>query len=186
MEISNISVEVNEYLLKRRLQQVYSWGKDRYDTNNLQGCLRSNELKPDIRIGKYFKIPNAERYQAVETLAQKRTQILTLSDSVDFISNQPVSGRLLCFYPDDSLGDGFVAIDSGQFIDDQDCPPWDTWLCFSLLNFEINSSYDLIEIPCLLSWIPEAAIDFIDNAMEQDANDCLIWAVKTEKLLGLY
>lgn len=184
MEISNISVEANEYLLKRRLQQAYAWGNDRYDVNNLQGCLRSNELKPDIRIGKYSKITNAERYLAVETLAQNRTQILT-SNGVDFISDQPVSGRLLCFYPDVSLGDGFVAIDSGQFIDDQDCPPWDTWLYFSLLNFEINSSYDPIEIPCLLSWIPEAAIDLVDKAMEQDANDCLIWAINTEKLLKI-
>jgi hypothetical protein len=84
-------------------------------------------------------------------------------------------GRLLAFDPDASLSDGAAAAETRNFFDDDNTPPWDTWVEYIR---EVPRSPERW-VPFegyLLCWIPAALIDVVERAIYVNPEECLRWA----------
>ncbi|MEF2277721.1 hypothetical protein V3W47_05365 [Deinococcus sp. YIM 134068] len=77
---------------------------------------------------------------------------------------------LLIVDPDSSLSDGAARVASSGYIDDNNIPPWDTWLMVvpPLLASSGSSG--------LLCWVPEWAADLINEGIYVNPEACLSWA----------
>lgn len=76
---------------------------------------------------------------------------------------------LLIVDPDASLSDGAARVASSGYIDDNNIPPWDTWLI--VMPPPPNSSGS----PCLLCWVPEWAAGLVDAGIVVNPEQCLSW-----------
>jgi len=88
----------------------------------------------------------------------------------------------LCFYPELSLKDAVAAKESHGYFNDSDCPPWDTWLYYETDDLECFHDE---EYSCLLSWVPSELITLVDQAINADTYDCLVWAENLYKRLSI-
>ena len=64
-----------------------------------------------------------------------------------------------------AIPDGAAADESDFFIDDNDCPPIDTWFYLS------KSEHGAV----IFAWIPERFIDIVERAREVNALDIFYW-----------
>lgn len=125
---------------------------------------RPLELSPkidicDYNLGVESKIEEINRLNLI-----KAGQIDFQEDKVNAIS-----GRVLVFYPELSLNDGMMVIESAGFIDENDCPPWGTWFHVSYDSVDDNGC-------ALYAWIPEAFVENVTRAQEVDQYNCLVWS----------
>jgi hypothetical protein len=67
-----------------------------------------------------------------------------------------------------ALSDGFI---SGSELGPEELPPWDTWVSV----IEVPSAYSRA-CPCVVSWVPEAAVGAVDRAVVSDYVHYLSWA----------
>jgi hypothetical protein len=101
-------------------------------------------------------------------VSARRSALGTWAQPVPETVSRPSGGRLLCFDPSMTLSDGAALLSSGGFFDNHNVPPWDTWLCFA------DDRY-------LVSWVPPAFVDLVDDGIEVNPEACILWAadVKT-------
>jgi hypothetical protein len=138
------------------------WCKTQLGNGALTNTLRPLELNPHIDIRDYNV-----------SILKKKEEITRLNlIKADLFENQELTlsdihGKILVFYPELSLNDGLMCIESEGFIDENDCPPWATWFYYSP---EIDDDGSM-----LYCWIPQAFISIVDNAIESDAYSCLRW-----------
>lgn len=156
--------------IRLRIPQVMLW----FDSHG--GDLRTPGLKPGV-------------YPPIS---------LTISEAVERISSiratalgpQPpalpgdVQGRLLVTEIDGSFGDSPSAIITNGIIDEDDLPPWDTWL--RAYSEELDSGINFV---VLLSWIPQELVEAVDKAVQEDPTECVQWASEcpfsaTRNILG--
>ena len=138
------------------------WCKTQLGKGTPTNTLRPLELSPhidirDYNVGIVRKKEEIKRLNFIKTTLIEN-QDLTLCDT---------QGKILVFYPELSLNDGLMSIESEGFIDEDDCPPWATWFYYSP---EIDD--DGSRLYC---WIPQAFIHIVDSAMESDQYSCLRW-----------
>ena len=153
-----------------------SWSERYLDVNKLETSLRSSLLKPKSELWDYVT-PDKYIKKSVSKLCEQRSNIIN-SEKINLVENP--TGRILCFRNFLSLKDAAVCRPSFGFIDEEDSPPWDTWLFFLEEDIEQNREYS-----SLYSWVPNSLVYLIDSAIEEDWYDCLIWAETLEKQLGL-
>ena len=127
--------------------------------------------------------PTAEhlrsRKAAIDTLAETRRNLLTAGWEA---RNAPASrrpaadlagGRLLLYRPDENLQDGAAALASERFLNDDNEPPWDTWIAYvahaELRGNEAPSSY-------LLSWAPPIFLNLAAAGVRVNPEECIVWA----------
>lgn len=77
------------------------------------------------------------------------------------LSQLNIEGRLLGFYPRETIFDGVSAEETGGFIDGTNTPPWDTWICM------------VDEL--LISWVPPQMVEDVDLAIICNAEECIQW-----------
>jgi hypothetical protein len=172
--------------LEASLKSAIIWCGEKLNWKDLGSCHRSPELFPKpVKSSEDSNITYLE-FNAVQVLL---TKIITKRNRlVDRnIGTLSARGRILCFYPEYSLNDAMVAhecqvqIDAihsgsnGEYIDDFDNPPWDTWL-----YCEKNEN-----VIALYSWVHPELVGFVSRAIATDAYGCLVWAEKLEKQLNL-
>lgn len=144
---------------REALNYTKGWCLKRYDPLKKKESLRSEILEPSIDI-RDTALQDEELFEEISRINElKRQQPQTCFEG-------GIRGKVLYFRPDESLGDGLVALECGGFIDSEECPPWDTWFYF------IKSG---LESRVVLSWIPEEAVKLVDRALEVDQYDCLGW-----------
>lgn len=172
--------------IKYSLFHTISWCNKKFDWNSLQSCHRSSELFP-------YKVTSTEEsnityftFDQLSTLVgyiiEKRSDL----SKYEFVY-EPLKGRILSFYPELSLNDAMVADEcqhqmnlicpdcKGEYIDDYDIPPWDTWISCDLKG-------DLI---VLYTWVHPELVEFISKAIAVDAYNCFAWAEDLEQELGM-
>lgn len=118
-------------------------------------ALRSMELCPSL-----FSFGPAPLVWSV--VNARRNSLGTSCDAVPDSVQKP-GGRLLYFDPSTTLSDGAALVQSQGFFDNDNVPPWDTWLCFSDDGF-------------VVSWVPPGYLDRVDAGVEANPERCIMWA----------
>jgi len=172
--------------LEASLKSAIIWCREKLNWRDLASCHRSPELFPAlVKSSEDSNITYLNINEVQTLLAQivsKRNGLV--GGNIELIS---ASGRILCFYPECSLNDAMVAYvcqeqinsihadSNGEYIDDFDNPPWDTWLYCE------NSENGI----ALYSWVHPELVEFVSRAIAADAYNCLVWAEKLEKRFNL-
>lgn len=72
--------------------------------------------------------------------------------------------------PAQSLSDGAARLASSGYFDDDNFPPWDTWVT------AVPPRPEYEQIPGLLCWVPEWAHEHVERGIEVNPEECLHWA----------
>lgn len=122
--------------------------------------LRSPELKPAFSLG--TNITDAARQDAVAKLVEERGILLSKSAGESGALGLKAGGRLLITAPAENVADGASQVGSLGFFDENDIPPWDTWVAF------VDGD--------LLSWVPESLIGLAQDGIDANPVQCIWWA----------
>jgi hypothetical protein len=172
--IVNLVAKTPDYpltLSRQVLCETQAWCSSR---TSLAHNLRSPGLDPSDSLN--IDIPHLEdidrwvrdKYEnyrlAVEELARKRSVLLSgiMTSPENAISE--ATGKLLLYFPLETVSDGAAEASSKGFFDIEDAPPWDTWLAY----FEGE----------ILTWVPDSMISLAQAGIDANPVDCIHWAEK--------
>lgn len=110
--------------------------------------LRSPELEP---VG-------SDWAEMVASVVAKRRQLLPGRLGAQ-------SGRLLAFFPDETLSCGGASVLTQGYFDYENSPPWDTWVSFTIQERGTR----------LLAWVPEEWIRLVERGIWANPEKCLEW-----------
>ncbi len=86
------------------------------------------------------------------------------------------NGKLMVFFPENTLWDGAAELSTDGFFDDYNIPPWDTWVGY--FEDDLPEGYTLFD-EChskyLVSWIPESFIEIADDGIMVNPEECIMW-----------
>lgn len=156
-------------LLNERLVQAADWSEQRCQISDPSFCLRSEPLRPSLVLGEDFPRYSwdykANPLAEVETLVNKRTELMRAHHHTQADTNPSSTGRLLLYYPHETLSDGAAwQITSGYF-DDWNMPPWDTWIWYGQMT---GGEY-------LLSWVPGPFVELVSAGIWANPEECIQW-----------
>jgi hypothetical protein len=144
---------------RRSLAATIAWCGDGTYTPNRSEHLRSAQLRPPIDIANNTDSLDVVR-GAVQCVIDRRCTYLGLDRDAN-ISVDLAGGRLLAFYPQVTIFDGWAAIESNGFFDPANVPPWDTWIFF-IDDF-------------LISFVPQRFINNVESGLITNAEECILW-----------
>jgi hypothetical protein len=87
-------------------------------------------------------------------------------------------GRLLAFFPDDNLADGWAETVSEGFFDVNNIPPYDTWVWMvrDIRTFECaDHEQGETEANYLVAWVPPDFIPHANRGVEANPEGCILW-----------
>ena len=150
--------------LVRRVDEVERWCQPRLTSgSDVSTRFRSESLRPsDVTLrGAYLRGLSREeitaaRVRSVENLVDRRRKLLSASPGSAAAVGARGRGAVLAFDPEACFFDGVVRAETENFFDENDLPPWDTWIFYGAV--------DNID-PVLLSWIPEPCMSWADRAV---------------------
>lgn len=146
----------------RRLEEAARWCASRLDVNDPARSLRSAELAP----------PDCEDWlQRVDAVAERRAELLQHRAE----ATSALDGRLLVFDPGQSLSDGAAEVETGGFFDEDNTPPWDTWVSYVEEHPQRPDAWTRLD-SYLVCWIPAELADLADRAISVNPEGCLLWA----------
>jgi len=126
----------------------------------------------------------------VEDLAEERVRMLTWDERhwpkrkypID-TANNLAGGRLLLYDPGGQLADGAAEAESGEFINLENEPPWDTWVCFIDNRARSGEEKEKQWKPFyyyLVSWVPPDFIKLANAGIRVNPERCILWATKLD------
>jgi hypothetical protein len=146
-----------------RLAQVIAWCTPRIDLSDPGGSLRSDQLRP--------RILEVDRAGAVAGVAGNRA-----AWNSDVWHAKPIhgveglrGGRLLAFFPDESLSDGAAESETGGFFDVDNTPPWDAWVAL----FRNDSAFPGTDL--LVTWVPAELLETVERGIRVNPEGCIVW-----------
>jgi hypothetical protein len=155
---------------KIRLVETMTWCAQRLVIDDPVNSLRSASLRPPgLRLSDRIKVKFPK---IVNTICEERAEAVA-----SWLRNSPEAFRtleggrlLLCTSVTESIPDGAVSAMSKGFYDEDDLPPWDTWICYA---DDLNPEY-------LISWVPPEWIEIARHGVESHFLDCMKWADMTD------
>jgi hypothetical protein len=105
--------------------------------------------------------------------------------AMGLLPSEPVKdlcgGRLVAFDPEATLSDGVANQDSEGFFDDDNCPPYDTWVLYVY-----EEAYGRSFIPprpqkwesfesYLVAWVPPWFLERVDWGIAVNPEVCIMW-----------
>ena len=87
-------------------------------------------------------------------------------------------GRLLIHFLGESNHNGLTADITSYYLDNNDTPPWDTWVQAFVPESLAHQSPDSVpsEYAFLISWVPPEFLKAVDEATEAECVGMLMWA----------
>ena len=143
----------------RRLAEVAGWCARRAAVTNPRDSLRSPELAPPARELESYLSP-----YIVESLVARRSRLL---ENEVLRPVPPDAGRIVAHVQNDctNMGEfGDPEEDPRCYFDEQDHPPWDTWI-------QTIGSED----PTVIAWVPRVMLPFVEEAVAISATSCIRW-----------
>ena len=89
------------------------------------------------------------------------TRAALLADLRATKSGHEQSGKLLLYWPHENLACGAARFSSNGFFDDDNTPPWDTWVDY--------------KGGVLTSWVPEILIPWVQEGIDANPEECIRW-----------
>jgi hypothetical protein len=86
-------------------------------------------------------------------------------------------GRILAFAPDGTLQDGAANVATNGFLDDDNIPPWDTWIWYVTNDPVSNLEWWRGCDSYLLSWVPDSLIEVVASGIRVNPEKCVRWAI---------
>jgi hypothetical protein len=87
-------------------------------------------------------------------------------------------GRLLAYFPDDNLSDGFAETVSNGVFDVANIPPYDTWVWMvpnmRTVQYADGASGEM-EANYLVGWVPPDFIQLASDGVEANPEGCILW-----------
>jgi hypothetical protein len=146
-------------LFDKRLIETASWCAERLIFADPKQSLRSNLLKPLLVADDAWNYEINDPQLELAALCEKRAAAMNQS-----VKNVSHSGRLLLFWPHETLTDGAAAVTSRGYFDDWNMPPWDTWFWYG----------NLVDEPAaLVSWVPEEFVNLVEEGVSVNPEECL-------------
>lgn len=179
----------------RELAETVSWCRERLTKDNHpQTCLRSPELRPPLEMEPRYGEENAMwvEPELVRFVVRRRTALLrqsSLKGPIDPFST--CGGRLLVSAPSYTNFNALTSDLTDGFLDEHDVPPWDAWVgCIEgreerkipfLRRFwpptlDSTLSGNAPDRSLLITWIPDAFIPAVDEAIDAECIGMLSWA----------
>jgi uncharacterized protein (TIGR02996 family) len=123
-----------------------------------------------------------ERQDIVTRLASQRVCLLTERVWPDDVKLEEVTGgRLLVFYPDATLSDGVAYGQSGAFFNEENIPPWDTWVMATEVSRHEPGTFSYNSY--LVCWVPPKLIEHADHWINLHPLHCIRWASDVDTAL---
>jgi hypothetical protein len=151
--------------VKRGIVETIEWCTA-VNTEDPNHRLRSSVLRPPVDL-----FNSADLSETVNYVVSHRSKILRERHQ-DLIAPEIKSGKLLCFYPLNSLADGAAEQESDGFFNTYNDPPWDCWSC---LLIEPGSSA-VSDSGVLVSWVPGRLVNKVNEGIRANPEGCLEWA----------
>ena len=162
----------------KRLHETIVWCAPRVNISDPKHCLRSAELKPD------YKFDSKPEYDVdlwadipmINKVVDSRSELVTQHNTERDIDLG--GGRLLVHFLFESNHNGATADITSFFLDNNDTPPWDTWVQVFVPESWANQPPDEVprEYPFLISWVPPAFLETVNEATECECVGMLMWA----------
>ena len=87
-------------------------------------------------------------------------------------------GRLLAYFPDESLADGAAQTESKGFFDTDNIPPYDTWVWMVRIvrafDYRDGGQGELVAY-YLVAWVPPDFIKLVSRSVKANPEDCIQW-----------
>lgn len=125
--------------------------------------------------------PPEERQATVNDLAIHRARLLADGGLPAAAEGDLAGGRLLLFYPDDTLFDGAAELESGGFFDTENVPAWDTWVWVQ--DDDRPHAGPPASGPYLVCWVPPHLLAAADAGVRVNPEECIRWAADVDTLL---
>lgn len=153
--------------LTRRIGEAAWWASSPVDgpyrTIRTGPVLRSNELRPhdlmmdgSLAAGLAPRAIADARHGVVETLVARRRALSPRAVA-------GADGRLLSFIVEGCFSDRVAETETEGFFDENDLPPWDTWVAF------------IRESGTLVSWAPPSFVATVEKAIRTHLVDAYAW-----------
>jgi len=159
---------MNLHSFSMSLRETIGWCLPRVDTSNPKYCLRSEYLRPKIlfKAAPECDIDLWAEPDMIRNLLQKRAEIVK-PGKIDLPAQYDLAGgRLLVHFLNASNHNGLSAGETSYFLDNNDTPPWDTWV-----EVCTDEQWDF-----LVSWIPVEFLAVVEHGIEAECVGMLMWA----------
>jgi hypothetical protein len=164
-------------IFRSRLMDTQAWCMRRARIEDPAGSLRTKLLKPSLvsLVGENQCNwnDNGEPFSEIERLCRKRAEMLERGDFTKSSADLLALGRLLIFYPYETLADGAAFDNSKGFFDYWNIPPWDTW--FWYCEFADGQQ-------ALFSWVPPQLIPLVSAGVSANPEECIQWLSVRDEL----
>lgn len=171
MSPSPLRSSIDPQDLEQRLRSVTRWVSARLSGALDHSRLRTRDLlpaRPSLRDSEAVAgALEVDPWGLVEAIAAGRRLPMSLS-------NVELPGRLMVYFPRHNLSCGGAEVESEGFLDDDNAPPWDTWVaCFD------DHARDASD-PYVVAWVPEPFIAAADAGIAVNPEACVIWLDESE------
>jgi len=172
----------------KRLHETIAWCTPRVNVSNPKHCLRSAHLRPDYEFDSEpdYDVDLWANIRMINKVVDSRSQLVTpvnTERSVDL-----AGGRLLIHFLDQSNHNGLTADITSFYLDNNDTPPWDTWVQTFVPESWADQPPDEVPIvvPFLISWVPQEFLKTVNEATEYECVGMLMWADAPRRWDGPY
>ena len=156
--------KMTKHDLALRLREAAAWCSTRVDSASPRALLAPKRLAP-------LTLPR-DRSSAVDEVCGERSGDLRTQSVSE--GQLPARGRLLVYFPDAELSDGAAQVQSREFFDVFNAPPWGTWVAY----FE-ESSRGVSQNAYLLAWVPAELVALARAGIEVNPEGCIAWLEDT-------
>jgi hypothetical protein len=165
----------------RKLHETITWCVPRVNISNPKYCLRSARLRPDYEFSSEpdYDVDVWAAIHMINKVVDSRSRLsppaTALGSELDI---DLAGGRLLIHFLDESNHNGLTADITSYYLDNNDTPPWDTWVQAFIPESLAHQSPD--SVPCayafLISWVPPEFLEAVNVATKAECVGMLMWA----------
>lgn len=152
--------------------ETAAWCTRQADANDPANTLRTFQPRPGLL---------KSRESQVGDIAWQRSERLSAMEMDLEPAADLLGGRLLAFDPEASLFDGMANIETGGFFDNDNVPPFDTWV-----TYVYDEAYWRPIVPgetrgwdafqtYLVAWIPPVFVESVGYGIEVNPEECILW-----------